>query len=398
MKRKNFKDYLNELKQEEKSYSETKDNQSFIYIYQVTDLLYGELIGLVLDQKALHKSVYTLFRKNMDNVFNNLKDYATKVKKEKEKDIDDLLRLSLSNNYVDMKNLNNIYNNFTKELNQSFEIEKKVQTLVESNTDIFRGDLFNSTVILNKSLANKVIDSYKKLYVNELVNNLVFKRNNVLAIYQNFINNVIKDIYEAKLKVKNQNLGLISNVSYDYLKKIENENVDKYIRENKKIINSFFTDFEKAVRDKKLAVFRKKKVNNCKDYFLNFNSELSIMIKNVFEEMNDIVSLDNEQIRSKLKDFNELITHIFQINLIFDKQFIEYKSFFIIKSSEKFDNLYDKHKEKFVNSLKQNIFNIFRDNIKIYNDTVYKTMLLKSKVDEYEEVLTVTKIKELLLK
>ena len=165
-----------------------------------------------MDQKALHKSVYTLFRKNMDNVFNNLKDYATKVKKEKEKDIDDLLRLSLSNNYVDMKNLNNIYNNFTKELNQSFEIEKKVQTLVESNTDIFRGDLFNSTVILNKSLANKVIDSYKKLYVNELVNNLVFKRNNVLAIYQNFINNVIKDIYEAKLKVKNQNLGLISNV------------------------------------------------------------------------------------------------------------------------------------------------------------------------------------------
>ena len=45
MKRKNFKDYLNELKQEEKSYSETKDNQSFIYIYQVTDLLYRISFG-----------------------------------------------------------------------------------------------------------------------------------------------------------------------------------------------------------------------------------------------------------------------------------------------------------------------------------------------------------------
>ena len=398
MKGKNFKDYLKELKQEEKNYSDTKDNQTFIYIYQVTDLFYNEFLNLVLDQNALNNAVYKSFRKNIEDVFNNLKEYVLKTKIDKEKDIDELLKLSLSNNYVDMKNLNNIYNSFTKEINESLDIEKKITTLVESNIDIFRGELYSRTAILNKNVANKTIETYKKLYTNELINNITFKKNNILGIYKNFIDSVLKNIYEEKRKVKTENLNLISNVSYDYLKKEENSNIDKYIKDNKQLITSFFTEFEKEIREKKLAVKKKKKVNNSKDYFLDFNSTLKDMIKNVFEEMNDIVSLDNEGIRSKLKDFNDLITHIFQINLVFDKQFNDYKSTFLVKSNEKFNKLYDKHKEKFVNSLKQNIFNIFRDNIRIYNDIVYKTMLLKSRVDDYEEVLNVSKVKDLLLK
>ena len=398
MKEKNFKEYLKELKVEEKNFSETKDNQSYVYIYQLTDIFYGDLSSLVIDKKALKDCIYNLLRKNLLDIFDNLKDFVKNTRESKEKDINDLLKLCFSNTYIDLNNLNKIYVNFEKEINESFDIDKKITILVESNFEIFRGDLYSRTVILKKDVAKKTIEKYKKLYITEFINNITFKKSNLLSIYKNFINNVISDIYEDKRKIRNKNLIIISNVSYDYLKKEEFANVDRYTRDNKKLITSFFIAFEKSVKEKKLASIRLKRVNNARDYLIDFNITLNSMIKNVFEEMNDIVSLDNEVIRSKLKDFNELITHIFEINLIFDKQFNDYKNCFLIKNNDKFNKYFDQERNKFINNLKNNIFNIFRDNIKIYNDILYKTMLLKSRVDTYDEVLSIAKVKDLLLK
>ena len=396
MKSKNFKEYLKELKEEAKNYNETKDNQSYIYIYQLTDLFYSELSTIVLDQKVLNDSIYNNFRKNILEVFDKLKDYINKTRNIKEKDINELLKLCLSNDYFDQKNLNNIYSNFEKELKEALNVDKKITTSIETNFDIFKGDLYSKTVILKKDTASKAIERYKKLYITELINNLNFKKNNILAIYKNFINNVMSDIYEEKRKIRNKNLIIISNVSYDYLQKAEFSTVDKYTKENKKLINSFFIDFEKYIKEKKIATLKIKK-NKAKEYLLDFNLTLNSMIKNVFEEMNDIVSLDNEVIRTKLKDFNELITHIFEINLIFDKQFNDYKNSFLIKNNDKFDKEYEKRIEKFISEIKNNIFNVFRDNTKVYNDILYKTMLLKNSVSTYDEVITITKAKDLLL-
>lgn len=396
MKDKNFKEYLKELKEEEKNYNDTKDNQSYIYFYQLTDLFYGELGEVVLDLKVLKHTLYSILRKNILSVFDNLKGCVIKTKNLKEKDIDGLLKLCFSNNYFDLKNLNNIYTNFEKEIKASLDMEKEITTSVETNFDIFKGDLYSKTVILKKDVSDKIIDKYKKLYLKELVNNLNFKKGNILGIYKNFINNVIGDIYEEKRKIRNKNLIIISNVSYDYLQKTEFSVVDKYTRENKKLINSFFIDFEKTVKSKKLGTLKPKKNTKSKEYLLNFNVTLNDMMKKVFEEMNDVVSLDNEVIRSKLKDFNELITHIFEINLVFDKQFNDYKNNFLIKNNDKFDKEYEKRIEKFIGDIKNNIFNVFRDNIKIYNDVLYKTMLLKNSADTYEEILSVAKAKDLL--
>ena len=105
MKSKNFKEYLKELKEEAKNYNETKDNQSYIYIYQLTDLFYSELSTIVLDQKVLNDSIYNNFRKNILEVFDKLKDYINKTRNVKEKDINELLKLCLSNDYFDQKNL-----------------------------------------------------------------------------------------------------------------------------------------------------------------------------------------------------------------------------------------------------------------------------------------------------
>lgn len=397
MKDRNFKEYLKELQEEEKNYNETKDNQSYIYLYQLTDLFYGELVGLVLDQKVLKDCIYNVLRKNILEVFNKLKDYVSKTKTIKEKDINELLKICFSNNYFDLNNLNNIYTNFEKEIKEVLEMDKKITTLIESNIEIFKGELYSKTVILKKAETEKLINKYKKLYINELINNLSFKKGNILGIYKNFINNVIGDIYEEKRKIRNKNLIIISNVSYDYLQKTEFSVIDKYTKENKKLINSFFIDFEKYIKEKKIATLKINKNNKARDYLLEFNTTLNSMIKNVFEEMNDIVSLDNEIIRSKLKNFNELITHIFEINLIFDKQFDNYKNSFLIKNNDKFSKEYNARIEKFVKDIKNNIFDIFRDNIKIYNDILYKTMLLKNSVNTYNEILSISKVKDLLL-
>ena len=121
---------------------------------------------------------------------------------------------------------------------------------------------------------------------------------------------------------------------------------------------------------------------------------------NIFDEMNLIVTLDKKETSERIKEFNDLITRIYEIRLVFDKQFLEYKKEFRLfsKDNDKFDELFNKECAKLTEGIKTNISNIFRENIKIYNDVVYRTLLLKSKVQEYSEVLSVAKVKDLLFK
>ena len=141
-------------------------------------------------------------------------------------------------------------------------------------------------------------------------------------------------------------------------------------------------------------------INPVKDYLLGFNNTICVKIKNVFDEMNLIVTFDKEEADKKIREFNDLVTHIYEIRLIFDKQFLEYKKEFNLlgKNPDKFNDILNKECLRLSEGIKTNISNIFRDNIKIYNDIVYKTLLLKTKAGEYNVVLTPDKVKDLLLK
>ena len=140
--------------------------------------------------------------------------------------------------------------------------------------------------------------------------------------------------------------------------------------------------------------------NILRDYLQRFNNTLYIKIKDVFDEMNLILVLDNKELEDKVKKFNELITHIFEINLSFDKKFLEYKKSLNItsKNNNQIIEIINSKHRAITDGLKSNLFNIFRENVKIYNDIVYKTLLLKSKVNEYNNILDISKIKDLLLK
>ena len=116
--------------------------------------------------------------------------------------------------------------------------------------------------------------------------------------------------------------------------------------------------------------------------------------------MNLIVTLDKDEINTKIKQFNDLITHIFEMDLVFDKQFDDYKKslYSKIKNLNKFDEIVNAKNRALSDGIRANIFNIFRENIKIYNDIVYRTMLFKTNIDNYNIILDKDKIKDLLLK
>ena len=110
--------------------------------------------------------------------------------------------------------------------------------------------------------------------------------------------------------------------------------------------------------------------------------------------------LDKEELNDKVKEFNDLISHIYEIKLVFDRQFLEYKREFNVpsKDSDKFDEIFKRECSRLTDGIKANISNIFRDNIKIYNDVIYRMLLLKSKVYEYPNILSYEKVKDLLFK
>ena len=48
--------------------------------------------------------------------------------------------------------------------------------------------------------------------------------------------------------------------------------------------------------------------------------------------------------------------------------------------------------------IKTNISNVFRENTVMFNNILYKYLLLKNKINDLDEVLTASKVKDLLLK
>lgn len=378
-----------------------KDKQSLFYFEQMSLLMYNELCNEVSEQGLLQALTNNSFKKNIIIIYDNMAKYSKKVCDNAIKSFNELVKISASNRYVDLNNLNSLYSNFKQELMQNMGIRNKIDALVNANTDAYKGQIFSSCGVNSKENVNFIIDRYNSIFKEELIKNIHSKRDLLLNLYREFIDSILNDLYDQRDLVKNKNLKLIINTSYTYLKECEYINIDKYANANAKFIDESFYNIEKILYEK-LGI-RKNNISNLnpvKDYLLGFNNTIRVKTKNIFDEMNLIVTLDKDEINEKIKEFNDLITHVYEMKLIFDKQFMEYKKEFnlLSKDSDKFDDLFNKECQRLTEGIKTNISNIFRDNIKIYNDVVYKTLLLKSRVYEYNYVLTYDKVKDLLIK
>lgn len=396
-----LKEHLNDIEKNTVVSFAEKDKQSLFYFVQMIDLMYNELCYEVYDQGILYDLIHNTFKKNITIIFDNMKKYAIKVSNNSRSSFNELITISTSNRYVELDNLNSLYQNFQFEVMKNLSINNKIEVLINANADVLKGQLYSKCVVNNREKIDRIIENYTNLLIEEMSKNICSKRDLLLSLYREFIDSILNEVYEQKDIIKNKNLKLIINTSYTYLKEKEYININKYTDLNIKFIEESFKKIEEVIYNE-LGI-RKNNVGNVnpvKDYLLGFNNTISVKIKNVFDEMNLIVTLDKEEISEKIKEFNDLITHIYEINLVFDKQFLDYKKefSFLSKDNDKFNEIFKKECDKLTEGIKTNISNIFRENIKIYNDVVYKTLLLKSRVYEYNTVLSVSKVKDLLFK
>lgn len=394
-------EHLKEIEKNTKVSFDEKDKQSLFYFIQMFDLMYNELCYEVYDQGILYDLLYNTFKKNINIIFDNMKEYTIKVSDNSRRSFNELIKVSTSNRYVELGNLNSLYNNFKHEVMKNLSITNKIEALINANRDVMKGQLYSKCVVNTRSKTDEIINKYSKFLIEELEKNINFKRDLLLSLYKEFIDSILSEVYEQKEICKDKNLKLIINTSYNYLKEKEYVVIDKYADLNIKFINESFNKLdEKIYTELGIKKSNVGNINPVKDYLFGFNNTIRVKVKNIFDEMNLIVTLDKKETSERIKEFNDLITRIYEIRLVFDKQFLEYKKEFRLfsKDSDKFDELFNKECAKLTEGIKTNISNIFRENIKIYNDVVYRTLLLKSKVQEYSEVLSVAKVKDLLFK
>lgn len=378
-----------------------KDEQSVFYFIQMTELMYADLGYEFYDKDKLYDLVCNSFKNNIVLVFNNMRDYYLRIINNLVSEFCKIAKISICNKYINSNNLNNIYTNFRSEINNNTRLDEKINVLSTSNGSLLLEQLHTNCIINNSQNVTNIVQKYVKLISEEMIKNIASKNELILGTYKKFIENKQDDNAEDIEKIQKMNLNIITNTAYLYLKEQEYFVIEKYIKDNVTLVNSLFINIEKKLgKEFEVKGTNTDKFNNAKDYLLGFNNTLRVKTINIFDEMNVAVTLDKNQMRDKMKEFNDLISHIYEINIKFDKIFDDYKKRFSVNSRnrEKFNKIVNKEYEDFTNQFKLNITNIFRENIKTYNDILYRSLVLKSRVIDFTEVLSESKVKDLLLK
>lgn len=398
---KKLNDSLVKKEKEYKTFCNNKDKQSLFYFEQMTDIFYNELSYEVSDKKALNNLIYKVFKENINTIFINMQEYIKDFSKDSRKMANEIINISLYNNYFSFNNLQRLYNNFNANINKKFDLKEKIIVLISANINHFKGLLFSKFIFEDNNKISQIILKYEEIFKNEMIGNIYSKRDNLLSNYKEIIDGLLNEMREKKDEIKKKNLNLITNTSYLYLKEEEYINLNKYIDLNIELINKSFSELENSLSKMKITKLKDDNFNVLKDYLLSFNNTISVKIKNFFDEINLVITYDdNSKISENVKDINDMITHVFEMKFVFDKKFNEYKKTFNVPMMEinNFNKLVDSKNKEITEGIKVNIFNVFRSNIKIYNDVIYKTMLLKSRVDEYNTILSPDKVKDLLFK
>ena len=388
---------LKNIKEDYSNFFKRQDEQSLFYLIQMIELMYTELSNEIENKESLYSMVYNHFKNNLNRIFTNMKDYYLKVTNSSIKQFNEIITISDGNKYLNMNNLNNIYKEFENEINSHLSITTKIEVLTNSAMMSLLNEI---SLLLTNNKINKIIGNYKELITKELIKNVTSKNNFILLNYNRVITNILEEVRDSKQKIIDINLKVLKNTTIVFLQEQEKLVINKYIDDSYKFINNKFNEIETKIG--KLSIKRNSniKINTTKDYLLGFNNTIGVKINKIFEEMNNVINMDGNDLKEKIKEYNDLTSHIYEVNLIFDKQYQNYKKEFNVnsKSIEKFTKIFNEETKEMTDHIKTNISNIFRENTVILNNILYKYLLLKNKINEFEEVLTEAKAKDLLSK
>ena len=388
---------LKNIKDDYNSFFKRQDEQSLFYLIQMIELMYTELSNEIENKDSLYNMVNNHFKNNINRIFTNMKDYYLKLTNNSINQFNEIITISDGNKYLNMNNLNNIYKEFENEINSHLNITKKIEVLTNSTIMSLLNEI---SLLKTNDKINKIANNYKDLITNELIKNVTSKNNFILLNYNKVITSILEEVQDNKQKIMDINLKVLTNTTMTYLQEQEKFIINKHIDDNYNFINNKFNEIETKIKKLSIKKNNNIKINTTKDYLLGFNNTIGVKINKIFEEMNNVINMDGNDMKEKIKEYNDLTSHIYEVNLIFDKQYQNYKKEFNVnsKSVEKFTKMYNEETKQMTDHIKTNISNIFRENTAVLNNILYKYLLLKNKIEDFDEVLTERKVKDLLSK
>ena len=388
---------LKNIKDDYNSFFKRQDEQSLFYLIQMIELMYTELSNEIENKDSLYNMVNNHFKNNINRIFTNMKDYYLKLTNNSINQFNEIITISDGNKYLNMNNLNNIYKEFENEINSHLNITKKIEVLTNSTIMSLLNEI---SLLKTNDKINRIANNYKDLITNELIKNVTSKNNFILLNYNKVITSILEEVQDNKQKIMDINLKVLTNTTMTYLQEQEKFIINKYIDDSYNFINNKFNEIETKIKKLSIKKNNNIKINTTKDYLLGFNNTIGVKINKIFEEMNNVINMDGNDMKEKIKEYNDLTSHIYEVNLIFDKQYQNYKKEFNVssKSVEKFTKMYNEETKQMTDYIKTNISNIFRENTAVLNNILYKYLLLKNKIEDFDEVLTERKVKDLLSK
>ena len=263
--------------------------------------------SLITDEKKNYESFILNLNKiiNQINTVFNIKNYEIQLN-------DDLF-FEILNNYVNLisneiisipnqknniKNQNDgIFNDYAEIKKNNFNLEKEIKKLKKENLDLNNKNInlqnqnnqnekfLNSYNSSKKKIIN-LINSFTKIFPDKNISKLMMDLINLNELITNDIFN--RDIINDKINILNIDFDKNSND----LKKI----IYKEIESLKTLLN----DYEKNIKEKE------KKFDKIYDEYKNEEKNFNNNYKEYNEENNKI-KLENNILKNKIKDLNELI-------------------------------------------------------------------------------------------
>lgn len=329
-----------------------------IYKTNINSLYHNETINKILNKNFdfIKEIYYLLYNKNFINEFNNINEFIDIIYNNKYLDFiccsqkfKSLLILSKYQGYnINIKN-NNLNSNINNEIDKSFNENINDYDKMIKLKDIKLLDKYNSleNIINNSNIKHNAY--YKKLnniynYINDIINNtkeynklvkskflfdVIYGKNILPILIENSKNNNILDIVNNSnnnlffvIKLLNNLLIEFNLNKFDLLNKYDKDKFNKFINDNKELIDKLFISKDNN---------KNKKINYSFDKLLNeinndkFNKKINII--NGLYFFNQFILLIykyiNSKCISKIKCNFFINKNRYQIKFIFNQKYID---------------------------------------------------------------------------
>lgn len=372
--------------------------------------LYYELKSLKLDIQSTYKLISEELELNLTEVFVSANEDINYIIRDIIFSTKDVIVATIDNKITNSKNYLKIKKVFQTKIDDIYLFTDAFNDLYKQNFDVFlyklsiNNDLKNKPIIYNCVV--NAINENKKDLIDEFVKVINNKKKCSVSLFDDYFQSYIEKIMDKKNDVKINNNKIIGEYATKLLEDAFLDNIDKYLRLNYDLITEEISKcYYEVLRVKKLKDSKTNKIilNDLLEYLYGYNNTLFDKANITIQRMKKIITYDDEKSSEKLKDYNDNIYKVFNLQFNFDKQFDEFRVKLLskrnISNSEKIINdvnvlVYD-CRDKIISLMKENLTLSFKDNMSDLNRIVSKTMGIKLKCKNLDIKITSSLLKDM---